>query len=132
SVPWRVVIWGTGLQFVFALFILRTPIGERIFAALNTVIVALLGFTVEGARFVFGNLVWNNVPVGTGEALGNAPIAETPGLVCQTGAFFAFTVLPSSFCCSSLMTVIFRTVIVQCVVRWVAWVMMPILRSSRA
>src|SRR5690606_28728222 len=59
SIPWRVVLWGLGLQFVFAVFILRTPAGERIFAALNTVIVALLGFTVEGARFIFGNLVWN-------------------------------------------------------------------------
>src|SRR5690606_22575141 len=132
SVPWRVVIWGTGLQFVFALFILRTPIGERIFAALSTLLVALLGFTVEGARFVFGNLVWNNVPVGTGEALGNAPIAETPGLVAQTGAFFAFNVLPTIIFFSSLMTVLYHLGIMQWVVRGVAWVMMRTMRTSGA
>jgi len=131
-IPWRVVAWGVGLQFVFALFILRTPIGERIFAALNTVIVALLGFTVEGARFIFGNLVWNNVPVGTGDALGNAPIAETPGLVAQTGAFFAFNVLPTIIFFSSLMTVLYHLGVMQLVVRGVAWVMMRTMRTSGA
>src|SRR5690606_27583721 len=132
SIPWRVVLWGTGLQFAFALFILRTPLGERIFATLNTVIVALLGFTVEGARFIFGNLVWNNVPIGSGEALGNAPIAETPGLVAQTGAFFAFNVLPTIIFFSSLMTVLYHLGVMQMVVRGIAWVMMRTMRTSGA
>src|SRR5690606_32526089 len=132
SIPWRVVLWGTGLQFAFALFILRTPLGERIFATLNTVIVALLGFTVEGARFIFGNLVWNNVPIGSGEALGNAPIAETPGLVAQTGGFFAFNVLPTIIFFSSLMTVLYHLGVMQWIVRGVAWVMMRTMRTSGA
>lgn len=132
SIPWRVVLWGTGLQFVFALFILRTPAGEWIFAELNDVIVALLGFTVEGARFIFGNLVWNNVPVGSGEALANAPIAETPGLVAQTGGFFAFNVLPTIIFFSSLMTVLYHLGVMQWVVRGVAWVMMRTMRTSGA
>jgi len=25
--PWRTVLWGLGLQFFFALFILKTPVG---------------------------------------------------------------------------------------------------------
>ncbi|MDH5589875.1 MAG: hypothetical protein OEZ37_07490, partial [Gemmatimonadota bacterium] len=66
KVPWRVVGWGLSLQLVFALFILKTPMGESVFTYMNTVVVALLGFTVDGASFVFGNLVWNNVPVGAG------------------------------------------------------------------
>jgi concentrative nucleoside transporter, CNT family len=70
-VPWRVVLWGLALQLVFALFILKTPVGAEIFDAVNTVVVALLGFTVEGARFIFGDLVFNTVPVGQG-APGNA------------------------------------------------------------
>ena len=132
SIPWRMILWGVGLQFAFAVFILRTPVGERIFAALNTVIVALLGFTVEGARFIFGNLVWNNVPVGSGEALGNAPIAETPGLVAQTGGFFAFNVLPTIIFFSSLMTVLYHLGVMQWIVRGVAWVMMRTMRTSGA
>ena len=30
-VPWRVVIWGTTLQILFALFILKTPVGAGFF-----------------------------------------------------------------------------------------------------
>ena len=29
--PWRTVLWGLALQFFFALFILKTPIGARLF-----------------------------------------------------------------------------------------------------
>ena len=28
SIPWRLVIWGLGLQLLFAVFILKTPIGQ--------------------------------------------------------------------------------------------------------
>src|SRR5690554_980863 len=132
SIPWRVVLWGTGLQFAFALFILRTPLGERIFATLNTMIVALLGFTVEGARFIFGNLVWNNVPIGSGEALGNAPIAETPGLVAQTGGFFAFNVLPTIIFFSSLMTVLYPPGGMQWIGRGMGWVIKRDKRTAGA
>ncbi len=29
--PWRTVLWGIGLQFLLALFILKTPWGEAFF-----------------------------------------------------------------------------------------------------
>ncbi len=132
AIPWRIVLWGIGLQLVFAVFILKTPLGESIFAGVNDVIVALLGFTVEGAQFVFGNLVWNNVPVGTGEALGNAPIAATPGAVAQTGAFFAFNVLPTIIFFSSLMTLLYYLGVMQWIVKGFAWVMMRTMRTSGA
>ena len=67
-IPWRVVLWGMALQLVFAVLILRTPFGAGVFDAANTVILAVVGFTVDGAGFLFGDLVWNNVPVGTGDA----------------------------------------------------------------
>jgi len=132
TVPWRVLIWGTVLQFIFALFILRTPLGERIFAGVNDVVVALLGFTVQGARFIFGDLVWNNVPVGVGAAGGNAPMVATPGTVAQTGAFFAFNVLPTIIFFSSLMTVLYYLGVMQKVVKGMAWVMMRTMRTSGA
>ena len=132
TVPWRVLIWGTVLQFIFALFILRTPLGERIFAGVNDVVVALLGFTVQGARFIFGDLVWNNVPVGAGAAGGNAPMVATPGTVAQTGAFFAFNVLPTIIFFSSLMTVLYYLGVMQKVVKGMAWVMMRTMRTSGA
>src|SRR6266853_427325 len=36
--PWRAVIWGLGLQFFFAWFILDTPIGARLFAGAQVVV----------------------------------------------------------------------------------------------
>jgi len=129
---WRVILWGVGLQLIFAAFILKTPVGAGIFDWLNTVVVALLGFTVEGARFVFGDLVFNNVPVGLGEAASNAPIQEVPGQVARTGASFAFNVLPTIIFFSSLMTVLYYLGIMQWIVRGVAWVMQRTLGTSGA
>ena len=42
NVQWRVVVWGVGLQILFALFILKTPMGGQIFDTASSVIVALL------------------------------------------------------------------------------------------
>ena len=130
-VPWRVVGWGLGLQFLFALIILRTPIGAGVFAALNDVIVALLGFTVEGASFIFGDLVWNNVPVGQG-APGNGPFEASPGMVARTGGFFAFNVLPTIIFFSSLMTLLYHLGIMQRVVAGIAYVMQRTMKTSGA
>jgi concentrative nucleoside transporter, CNT family len=131
-IHWRVVLWGIGLQLLFALFILKTPIGVGIFAGLNQVIVALLGFTVEGARFLFGDLVWGTVPVGGGEPGTNIPVVPTPGMAAQTGAFFAFNVLPTIIFFSSLMTLLYHIGFMQALVKGVAWVMMRTMRTSGA
>lgn len=132
AVPWRILIWGTALQFTFALLILRTPAGRALFAGINDVVVALLGFTVQGASFLFGNLVWNNVPVGTGVPSSNVPIDATAGGVAQTGAFFAFNVLPTIIFFSSLMTLLYHFGVMQRVVKAMAWVMMRTMRTSGA
>lgn len=130
-IPWRVVAWGLGLQVVFGLFILRTPVGTGIFDTANTVVVALLGFTVEGARFIFGDLVFNSVPVGPGEP-GMGPMDPESGLVARTGAFFAFNVLPTIIFFSALMTVLYHLGVMQWVVKGVAWVMQRTMRTSGA
>ncbi|HEX2167900.1 MAG TPA: nucleoside transporter C-terminal domain-containing protein [Longimicrobiales bacterium] len=130
-IPWRVVVWGLGLQIVFALLILKTPAGEAFFTWINTVIVSLLGFTEAGARFLFGNLVVNNVPVGAGEP-GSGPFTPTVGMVANTGAFFAFNVLPTIVFFSSLMTMLYYLGIMQAVVKGMAWVMMRTMKTSGA
>jgi CNT family concentrative nucleoside transporter len=129
---WRVILWGVGLQLIFAVFILKTPVGAQIFVWLNTVVLALLDFTVEGARFIFGDLVYNNVPVGVGAAGTNDLVQEVPGQVARTGASFAFNVLPTIIFFSSLMTVLYHVGIMQWVVKGVAWVMQKTLRTSGA
>ena len=49
-VHWRVVIWGMALQMIFAVFILKTPVGGFVFDGLNQLVMALLGFTVGDPR----------------------------------------------------------------------------------
>jgi CNT family concentrative nucleoside transporter len=131
QVRWRVVAWGLGLQLVFALFILRTGAGRWIFSELNDVVTALIGYTVAGATFIFGNLVYNNVPVGPG---GTGfppmdPVGPTTGWA-ATGAFFAFQVLPTIIFFSSLMTLLYHLGVMQLVVRAFAWVMVRTMDTS--
>jgi CNT family concentrative nucleoside transporter len=131
AIPWRLVIWGIALQFIFAVIILKTPAGEAFFAWINGVIVSLLGFTEAGARFLFGNLVFNSVPVGAGDP-GMGPVVPTAGTVAVTGAFFAFNVLPTIVFFSSLMTMLYYFGVMQAVVKGVAWVMMRTMKTSGA
>src|SRR5438105_7561538 len=65
AIDLRTVAWGLGLQIVFALIVLKTTIGQRVFATLGAAINKLLGFAGVGASFVFGPLgnasVWGRV-----------------------------------------------------------------------
>ena len=130
KVSWRLVGWGLTLQIGFALLVLRTPAGVAAFDALNHVVHAVLGYGTEGARFVFGNLVGSEVPVGT---LGtDGAFSSTDGVVAETGAFFAFRILPNIIFVSSLVTVLYHLGIMQKVVRVVAWTMQRTMRTSGA
>ena len=130
AVPWRVVLWGTGLQFLFALLILKTYPGRWIFERLNEVFTQLLGYTSEGARFVFGNLVLNNVPVGPSD--GPMGVLGTPTAWANTGAYFAFNVLPTIIFFSSLMTLLYYLGVMQLLVKAFAWLMLRTMGTSGA
>ena len=131
NVAWRIVIWGISLQVLFAFFILRTDIGADFFDVINSVMGALLSFTVDGASFIFGNLVYDNVPVGVG-TVGQGEFTEMPGQVANTGAVFAFNVLPTIIFFSSLMTVLYHLGIMQLAVRGIAFVMQRTMGTSGA
>ena len=129
-VSWRIVWWGIGLQVGFALLVLRTSAGVRVFEALNRAVEATIGYGAQGGAFVFGGLVRDLVPVGTvGEG---GAFTATPGMVAQTGAFFAFEIGPSIIFVASLMTVLYHLGVMQAVVRGVAWVMQRTMRTSGA
>ncbi len=130
-VQWRVVLWGLGLQIAFALLILRTPLGTAVFSTANDLILAVVGFTEEGARFLFGNLVRNEVPVGLLEPSGGEFAAEGRR-VARTGAFVAFNVLPTIIFFASLMTVLYHLGVMQRVVGGIAWVMRRTMKTSGA
>lgn len=129
-IPWRLVGWGIALQIGFVLLVLRTPVGVAAFEALNEVVHAVLGYGTEASRFVFGNLVENEVPVGSvGE---RGAFVDSGERVASTGAFFAFRILPNIIFVSALMTVLYHLGVMQRVVWGVAWVMQRTMKTSGA
>jgi len=123
-VNWRLVGSALSLQLVFSLIVLKTDIGRGVFAYVGGLIEKLIGFQSEGARFVFGNLVQSSVPV-TGEGI-------SAGVVAQTGAFFAFSVLPTIIFFSALMSVMYYLGVMQLIVKALAVVMQRTLKTSGA
>lgn len=120
--PWRVVLWGVALQFVFAAVVLWFP---GLLQKVNEVVNALLGFTRDGANVVFGNLIEMEVPV-----FGTDGTTETG--VARTGAYFAFFVLPTIIFFSMLTAIAYHTGVMQAVVHALAWLMAKTMRTSGA
>lgn len=128
AINWRLVVSGLGLQAAFGVIVLKTEIGRTVFQAVGAAITGLLGFQEQGARFVFGNLVQSTVPVTAADGVAEG----TAGLVAQTGAYFAFNVLPTIIFFSALMSVLYYLGIMQIVVKGLAWVMQRTLGTSGA
>jgi len=96
----RTVLWGLGLQLFFALFILKTPIGQPFFSAVDRIFLKLLSFSDAGSDFLFKSY-------GTG-------VVEGPLMN------FAFRILPTIIFFSSLMALLYHFGIMQRVIRWIA------------
>ncbi|HEY6507747.1 MAG TPA: Na+ dependent nucleoside transporter N-terminal domain-containing protein, partial [Vicinamibacterales bacterium] len=75
AIDHRTVAWGLGLQFLFALIVLKTDAGRAVFQAAGGLITKVLNFTYVGSSFVFGPLgnpdVWPRVMTGVLGAEGN-------------------------------------------------------------
>ena len=119
EVRWDLVGKGLGLQLAFALLVLKTDWGRAFFRVVNDMFVALIGYTNEGARFLFGGLVGGGLQAPGG------------GMI-QVGAEFAFSVLPTIVFFSSLMTLFYHLGLMQAVVKGMAWLMQRTLRTSGA
>lgn len=133
-VYWRTILWGAALQILFAVIVLKTGPGRAFFSAMNTAVVTFLGFTEEGARFVFGNLVRNNVPVGlpVGGGIDSPILPDAQTAWANTGAYFAFNVLPTIIFFSSFMTILYHLGIMQWVVKAMAVIMQKSMKTSGA
>ncbi len=129
-IDWRLVGMGLGLQAAFGVIVLKTAAGQWFFDMVGRAVTGLLRFQEAGARFVFGNLVGFTVPVGTPGPDG--AVDTSAGFVAQTGAYFAFNVLPTIIFFSALMTVLYHLGVMQLVVKGIAWVMQKTLRTSGA
>jgi CNT family concentrative nucleoside transporter len=122
--PWRALLWGVALQFAFGALVLKVP---DLLEAVNQFINALLGFTRKGAEIVFGNLINNDVPVTV-----TAPDGHSLVGTAETGAYFAFFVLPTILFFSTLTAIAWHTGVMQYVVQGLAWIMSKSMRTSGA
>jgi CNT family concentrative nucleoside transporter len=129
-IDWRLVGAGLLLQVLFGLIVLKTDAGRAFFDQVGSIVTGLLGFQEQGARFIFGNLVESDVPVGTPGSGGG--LDTSAGYVANTGAYFAFNVLPTIIFFSALMSVLYYLNVMQLVVKGIAWVMQKTLRTSGA
>jgi len=132
----RVILWGLGLQLLFALFILKTPIGKRIFFVFRDVFMHLLSFTDAGASFLFGNIYRGDAGVvknlGPG---GPGPIQvwdAASGSFVDIGIIFAFHILPTIIFFASLMGILYHLGVMQRIVQLMAWIMQKTMRTSGA
>ncbi|GAB4370338.1 MAG: NupC/NupG family nucleoside CNT transporter [Bryobacter sp.] len=107
----RLLFWGLGLQFTFAVLVLRTPFGQ-VFQAASTAVNALLHYSEEGAAFLFG------------EQLG-----KSSG---PYGVIFAFQVLPIVIFIASLFSVLYYFGVMQVVIRAMAQLMRRTMGGSGA
>src|SRR6185295_10225104 len=141
--PWRVVLWGLGLQFAFAVLVLSSwSPGAALFLRLNDVFNALLNFSKEGALFVFGAM---GAESGNGGALTLKEYltrlgAQSTDPVIQAavksggvpGFFLAFQVLTTIIFFSALLSILYYVGIMQKVVVFFAKIMEHTMKVSGA
>jgi CNT family concentrative nucleoside transporter len=121
----RTVAWGVGLQFVFAVIVLKTAAGQRVFSTLGEGINRLLGFAGVGAAFVFG-------PLGDATVWGRAMSGALGPEGAQYAVIFAFQVLPTIVFIAALFAILYHFGVMQVVVRLFAVVMHRVMRASGA
>jgi|1185.fasta_scaffold00420_5 CNT family concentrative nucleoside transporter len=106
----KTLAWGLGLQFLFAVFVLKIDIGRRVFQRAGDGVTTLLSYAYAGSHFVFGDLA-------------------KPGS--QFG-YFAFGVLPTVIFIAAFFAVLYHFGIMQFIIRIFAWVMTRVMGASGA
>ena len=101
---WRLIGSGLALQMGLGLLLLHTRPGQAFFSFARAAVDRVIGFSNEGARFIFGDLV-QTAPIG-------------------------FSVLPMVVFVSSITGVLFYLGILQWIVRQMARTMILLMRTS--
>jgi len=107
----RILLWGLGLQFTFAILVLKTDFG-KIFQWLSSAVTAMLGYSEAGASFLFGDTL--------GKSSGSL------------GTIFAFQVLPIIIFIASFFSILYYLGIMQWVVKAFAIGMQKTMGASGA
>jgi CNT family concentrative nucleoside transporter len=125
AISLRIVAWGLILQVAFALLVLKTTVGQRVFGGLGALISRLLDFSFVGSSFVFGALgdkqIWPRVMTNV--------LGEEGA---RFSVVFAFQVLPTIIFVAALFAVFYYLGIMQIVVSAMARPMNTIMHASGA
>ncbi len=111
EINYRTVLWGLGLQFIFAILILKTPIGRPIFSYVDKIISKLISFADKGSEFVFSSQVDN---------MGFHPAFES----------VAFRLLPTIIFFSALISILYHYKIIQFVIKHISRLMQKTMHTS--
>ena len=111
AIRWRTVAWGLGLQFFFAVIVIRWTVGQVVLKWCADHVTAMLGHAADGSTLVFGPQLGDP----------KSPLAV-----------FAFAVLPTIIFVSALFAMLYHLGIMQRVIRLVAWVMQRTMATSGA
>ncbi|MEA2540834.1 MAG: concentrative nucleoside transporter, family, partial [Acidobacteriaceae bacterium] len=111
AIRWRTAFWGLGLQWVFALLVLRFDAGERALAAAGDAVNRMLAYAFVGSGFVFGELGKQHS---------------------SYGLIIAFQVLPTIIFISAFFAVLYHLGIMQLVIKGMARLMQLTMRISGA
>ena len=106
----KTVAWGLGLQFVFAVFVLKIDAGRAVFQWAGDKVTKLLGYAYAGSHFVFGDLA------NPGSSLG----------------YFAFGVLPTIIFIAAFFAVLYHYGIMQFIIKIAAVIMTRVMGASGA
>ena len=118
-VNWRVVIWGTVLQLLFALVIFLVPAGTTLFQVINDSVVRVLDSAMAGTKFLFGRLA---LAPGMKNEMGEESI----------GFILAFQALPTVIFFSSLMAVLYYIGVMPWLIRIFSKAFTRLMRISGA
>ncbi|MFN7993267.1 MAG: NupC/NupG family nucleoside CNT transporter [Bryobacteraceae bacterium] len=110
AIKLRVLLWGLGLQFAFALLVLKTDFG-KVFQAIGAGVNAMLNYAEAGSNFVFGPLGIKSGPFGV---------------------VFAFQVLPIVIFIASFFSILYYLGIMQWIVKGMAIGMQKVMGASGA
>jgi len=118
-VNWRVVIWGTALQLIFALFIFVVPAGSKVFLVINDSVVRVLDSATAGTKFLFGRLA---IPPGMKNEAGEESL----------GFILAFQALPTIIFFASLMAALYYAGVMPRLIKLFSHVFTKLMRISGA
>lgn len=107
----KTVAWGVGLQFAFAVFVLKVEFGRAMFQKAGDAVNHLLAYSYIGSQFVFGDIGQKGSHLGFS---------------------FAFQVLPTVIFIAAFFAVLYHYGIMQFIVRQAAKVMTTLMGASGA